>query len=208
MNDSLLRRFCESRHRKLIVVIVTTLLGLLVLIPLVDDYFDKSNSHSTLTNDLDRARQTDEGLPKLEEEVAKIAASLEAIDSRAISSDSLSDYRNKVMDLVRKAECQVRRFDVSKPVYRPWLRDDHPLTTATPLDAKKRKTPFALERRNVVLLVDGSMEDLRVLLGKLHQDNTLAALQRVELQAGARGGNQVTMELEMWVFALSRQKKA
>ncbi len=208
MNDSLLRRFCESRHRKLIVVIVTTLLGLLVLIPLVDDYFDKSNSHSTLTNDLDRARQTDEGLPKLEEEVAKIVANLEAIDSRAISSDSLSDYRNKVMDLVRKADCQVRRFDVSNAIYRPWLRDDNPLTTATPLDAKKRKTPFALERRNVVLLVDGSMEDLRVLLGKLHQDDTLAALQRVELQAGARGGDQVTMELEMWVFALSRHKKA
>lgn len=208
MNDSLLQRFCESRHRKLIVVIGTTLFGLLVLVPLVDDYFDKSNSCSTLISDLDRARLTEEGLPKLETDVAQIVSKLEAIDSRAISGDSLSDYRNRVVDLVRKSGCQVRRFDVANPVRRPWLRDDNPLITATPADAKTRKTPFALERRNVVLLVDGSMESLRELLGKLHQDDALASLQRLELQGGSRNGEQVTMELEMWLFAISRQTRA
>ncbi len=41
MNESLLRNFCESRHRKLIVAIVTTLLGLAVLLPPTDDYLTK-----------------------------------------------------------------------------------------------------------------------------------------------------------------------
>ena len=208
MNDSLLRRFCESPHRKLIVVIGTTLFGLLVLVPLVDDYFDKSNNCNTLIGDLDRARLTEEGLPQLETDVAQIVSKLEAIDSRAISGDSLSDYRNRVVDLVRKSGCQVRRFDVASPVRRPWLRDDNPLITVTPAGAKTRKTPFALERRNVVLLVDGSMESLRELLGKLHQDDALASLQRLELQGGSRNGEQVTMELEMWLFAISRHTRA
>lgn len=208
MNESPLRKFCESRHRKLIVVIVTTVFGLLVLVPLVDDYFDKNNRCTTLTSDLDRARLTEQGLPELEKEVAQIVSRLEAIDSRAISGDSLSDYRNRVVDIVRKSGCQVRRFDVANPVRRPWLRDDNPLVTATPADAKNRKTPFALERRNVVLLVDGSMESLRELLSSLQQDDALASLQRLELQGGARNGEQVTMELEMWLFAISRQTRA
>lgn len=206
MNESLLRRFCESRHRKLIVVIGTTLFGLLVLIPLVDDYFDKSNSHSTLANDLDRARQTADGLPEIETEVAAIVAKLEAIDSRAVTGDSLSEYRSRVVELVRDAGCQVRRFDVSTPTRRPWLTDDNPLETPASQPSKARKTPFALERRNVVLLVDGSMENLRGLLGELNKDDSLAYLHRLEMQAASRGGGQVTMELEMWLFALGRHK--
>ncbi|MEM8944042.1 MAG: hypothetical protein AAGD11_02585 [Planctomycetota bacterium] len=206
MNESPLRKFCESRHRKLIVAIVTTLFGLLVLIPLVDDYFDKKRSHNTLTDDLDRARQTDDGLSANEQQVAEIVAKLEAIESRTVSTESVSAYRSKIVELVRASGCQVRRFDVSSPTLRPWLANDNPLESMLPPDAKKRKTPFALERRNVVLLVDGSMESMRELLGKLHDDDALAYLHRLGLQAASRGGDQVTMELEMWLFALGRQK--
>lgn len=206
MNDSPLRRFCESPHRKLIVVIVTTLLGLLVLIPLVDEYFDKNASRTTLKDDLDRARKTAEGLPEIEQEVAEITAKLQAVESRTISGDSLSGFRSKVVELVRESGCQVRRFDVGNPVFRPWLKNDDPLETTTARDAKKRKTPFALERRNVVLLVDGTMADLREFLSQLHEDDAMAYLQRLELQGDGRGSEQVTMELEMWLFALSRQK--
>ena len=206
MNDSLLRSFCESTHRKLIVVIGTTLFGLVVLFPLVDDYFDKERDRSTLTDDLGRARQTEAGLAESEKQVAEILAQLEAIDSRAVSSESVSAYRSKIVELVRRSGCQVRRFDVSAPLRRPWLKLDDPLETKTPPNAKQRKTPFTLERRNVVLLVDGSMQSLQDLLGELYNDDTFAHLQRAALQAANRGGDQVTMEIEMWLFALDRRK--
>ncbi len=206
MNESPLRKFCESRHRKLIVVIVTTLIGLLVLIPLVDDNFNKRESHSTLTEDLDRARQTAEGLPEIEQQVATIVEKLAAIESRTISSNSVSKYRSKVVDLVREAGCQVRRFDVSTPMRRAWMKKDNPLEATISKQAKNKKTPFALERRNVVLLVDGTMENVRELLGQLHKDDSLAYLHRLELQSASRGSEQVTLELELWLFALGRQK--
>jgi len=206
MNNAPLRRFCESRHRKLIVVIVTTLLGLLVLIPLVDDYLDKRESHSTLTEDLDRARQTAEGMPKIEQQVAEIVEKLTAIESRTISSNSASNYRSKIVDLVRESGCQVRRFDVTTPMRRAWMQEDNPLATTISKQAKNKKTPFEFERRNVVLLVDGTMENVRELLGQLHKDNTLAYLHRLELQSASRGSEQVTLEIELWLFALGRQK--
>ena len=206
MNDSPLRQFCESKHRKLIVVIVTTLLGLLVLIPLVDDYFGDRESHSTLTEELDRTRQTADGLPELEKKVAGIVEKLATIESRAITKASVSNYRSKVVDLVRESGCQVRRFDVATPTRRTWLKKDNPLETVVAKAAKNKKTPFALERRNVVLLVNGTMENVHELLTQLHSDDSLAYLHRLELHSAARGSEQVTMKIELWLFALSRQK--
>jgi len=206
MNNGPVRKFCESRHRKLIVVIVTTLFGLLVLIPLVDDYCTNKTSHSTLTEDLDHARQTAEGLPEIELQVAKVVEKLATIESRAVSNDSMSRYRNKVVGLVRAAGCQVRRFDVATPTRRPWLQNDHPLETTVLKGAKNKKTPFALEQRNIVLLVDGSMENLRKLLGQQNEDDSLKYLYRLQLHSSGRGGEQVTLEIEMRLFALGRQK--
>ena len=206
MNDSPLRQFCESKHRKLIVVIVTTLLGLLVLIPLVDTYFGNKESHNTLAEELDQTRLMAEGLPEIEKKVAEVVEKLAAIESRAVSKDSVSSYRSKVVDFVRKSGCEVRRFDVATPTRRTWLIKDDPLETVIAKGAKNKKTPFALERRNVVLLVDGTMETVRELLGQLHKDDSFAHLHRLEIHSATRGSEQVTLQLELWLFALSRQK--
>ena len=206
MNESPIRRFCESRHRQLIVVIATTLFGLLVLIPLVDDYFDNKASHSALTEDLDRARNAAEALPEVEQHVQEIVEKLAAIESRTISSKSVSNYMNKIVDMVRETGCQVRRFDVGTPVIRPWTKGDDPLMTTVSKEKSKGKTPFSLERRSVVLLVDGTMENLRGLLGQLYKEESIAYLHRLALQSTARSSEQVTMEIELWLFALGREK--
>ena len=206
MNDSILRKFCESRHRKLIVVIATTLFGLLVLIPLVDDYFDKKASHSALTEDLDRARQTVDGLPTLVRQSTKIGKQLVDFESRTVTSESVSEYRTKVVGMVRETGCQVRRLDVASPAARPWLENDNPLEVQTTNDKKSRRTPFTLERRNVALTVDGTMESLRIFLEKLNQDNSVAYMHNLVIQSAGRNGDQVTADIEMWLFNLERQK--
>lgn len=205
MNDSLLRKFCESPHRKLIVIIVTVMLGLVVLIPMVDEYFDNKASYSTLTQELDNARRTAEALPELEAELAKVVEQLQAIESRTITNSNLSEFRSKVVDIVRASGCQVRRFDIGTPSRRPWLQDDDPIEPVIAKQPGKGKTPFVLEQRNVVLLVDGSMENLNELLAKLHEDESLAYLNRLQLKPAPRGGDQVTMEIDLWLFALDRR---
>ena len=206
MNESPLRRFCESEHRWLIVAIVTTIFGLLVLFPLVDDYFDKKVGHATLVEELKTAQQTVETLPKIEEQVNQLNEELALIESREISAEDVSRYRSEIVELVRQKDCQVRRIDVSKPAVRPWYKQDDPLLNTVSGGAAKNKTPFSLERRSVVLLVDGTMESVQDLLKGLHEGKTFAYPRRLQLQSTNANDDKVTLELEMWIFALTRLK--
>jgi hypothetical protein len=206
MNESLLRKFCESPQRKLIVAIVTIVFGLLVVIPLVDDYFDKKESHSALTEDLDLARVTAESLPVFEKRVEEMTQQLNSIEAREVSESTVSRYRSNLVDTVRKAGCQVRKIDVSQPTVRPWLKNDNPLKKQEVAAAPENRTPFALETRTVVLLVDGPMENIRTLIEQINKDNTFAYPRRMDLRSTTGLGENVSLELELWLFALGRSR--
>ena len=206
MNDSPIRKFCESTHRKLIVVIVTTLVGLVVLTPLVDEYFNNKESRRALTEELGLAQETAKRLPAFEKRVAKLAEEIGRFEKRSVSQDSLSQYRSRLVEMIRDSGCQVRRIDVSAPTLRPWLENDNPLKKPTPGNATAKHTPFVLERRDVALSVDGTMENIRGLLDKIHEDDTFAYPQQMKLRAAGRRGGSVALDLELRLFALSRGK--
>ncbi len=208
MNESPIRRFCESSHRKLIVVIVTTLVGLVVLIPLADDYFDKKESRRTLADELDRARQTAETLPAFEERVTALAQETGEYEARSVSQNSISQYRSKLVGLIRDSNCKVRRLDVGAPTSRPWLENDNPLKKPAAKGLAAKKTPFTLVRSSVVLTVDGTMDNINSLLEKLYKEKTFAHPRRLDLHSVGRQGGSVAVELELWLFALSRNKTA
>jgi len=205
MNESPIRKFCESTHRKLIVAIVSTLVGLVVLIPLVDDYFDKEESRRALADELDEARQTSEALPAYEERVAAIVEEISEYEARSISQKSISQYRSKLVELIRSSDCKVRRLEVSTPTLRPWLENDNPLKKPVVKGPAVKKTPFTLVRRNVALTVDGTMDNINGLLEKLYKEKTFAYPHRLDLHGVGRHGGAVAVELELWLFALERQ---
>jgi hypothetical protein len=202
MNDSLVRRFCESRHRWLIVATATTLLALVALLPMVDDYFDKSASRSEMTEELAAARLTAESLPAYEKQAEGVRAELEALEVRTIDEAGVAKFRSRLVDLVRESGCQIRRIDVGAPTRRPWSESDDVLAeTGLPGAAA---TPFTLERRSVVLAVDGNMPAVHDLLDRLEKERTLSHPHRLQMQGASAGGETVTLELELWLFALSR----
>jgi hypothetical protein len=201
MNDSLVRKFCESRHRWLIVATSTGLVALAVFLPMVDDYFDKRTSRSELTDELAAARRTAETLPQLEQQAAAVRKELQALETRTIDEAALAHYRSRLVDLVRESGCQIRRIEVGVPNKRPWKENDRPLADVPPPAAE---TPFSLERRPVTLAVDGSMTAIQDLLSKLEKEQTLAHPRRMQLQSVSGTGETVTLELELWLFALSR----
>ncbi len=203
MIESLLRNFCESRHRKLIVAIVTTLLGLAVLWPVTDDYFDERESRRTLMDDLDRARQKEKNLPAFEQRVAEFEAKVSLLEGRTISAESVSQYRANLLKIIREAGCQMRRLEVGAPTLRPWMRDDDPLQSTATLGVTD-KTPFQLERRNVSLSIGGEMTSIHHLLDQLKKDNTIAYPHRLQLHPTGSRSTSATLELELWLFALVR----
>jgi len=203
MIESLLRNFCESRHRKLIVAIVSTLLGLAVLWPVTDDYFDERESRRTLMDDLDRARQKEKNLPAFEQRVAEFEAKVSLLEGRTISAESVSQYRANLLKIIREAGCQMRRLEVGTPMLRPWMRDDDPLQS-TAASGATDKTPFQLERRNINLSVDGDMTSIHNLLDQLEKDKTIAYPRRLHLHSTGSHSTSATLELELWLFALVR----
>ena len=203
MNDSPLRMFCESRHRKLIVAIVTTLVGLAVIVPLTDDYFDKRESRMTLKEDLDHARETERTLPEFEKRVDGAVAKLAKLESRTVSEQSLSDYRNKLIEMIRKSGCQMRSLEAGKPTTRPWLKNDDPFHKHAAPAKKRKKTQFKLERRTLTMLVDGGMPEIHNLLTALEKDELSAFPYQVKLHSTA-GRESTTLDMKIWLFALTR----
>ena len=205
MNESLVRRFCESPRRKLIVAIVTILLGVTIIIPLVDDYFDKKESRRALAEELDNARQTAAQLPSLEKQRRRGGGPLTAMEDRSVSEDTVSGYRSRLVDMIRESSCQIRRIDVASPTRRPWKEGDNPLAEGNSSSSPGKATPFFLEQRSIQLSVNGRAHDLYALLEQLQKDTTLAHPERIELHSDGPNSETVTMELEMLLFALSRQ---
>lgn len=203
MNDSLIRKFCESRYRWLIVATATLLVALAAVLPLVDDFFDKRTSRSDLASSLEDARRTAEQLPTFEQQVAEVRRQLSDLDVRTVDDASLPQFRSRLVDLVRESGCQIRRIEVSLPAKRAWMNPDNPLAETQPTSGAA--TPFNLERRNVILAVDGAMTAVQNLLARLEKEQHLGHPRRLNMQPVSGSGETVTLELELWLFALSRK---
>lgn len=204
MTNSPIRKFCESRFRWLIVATATGLVGLATVLPLVDEYCDNSSSRNGLTEELARARETAAALPEYEDRTAAIRQELDSLEARTVDDSTLASFRSRLVDIVHESGCQIRQVDVGSPVRRVWTRGDDPLKDFAEASGSNGATPFTLERRSVLLSVDGAMPAIHDLLGRLEQEHTLSHPHRVQMQASANGGENVMLELELWLFALAR----
>lgn len=201
MNDSLIRKFCDSRHRWLMVGSATGLFALATVLPMVDDYCNKRSSRNDLTEELAAARQTAELLPLYEKQTGAVARELGALEARTVDDASMARFRSRLVDLVRDSGCQIRRIEVAAPTRRPWKDNDQPLSETGSNEAAD--TAFSLERRSMILAVDGSMAAIHELLEQLEKERTIAHPHRLQLQPNGVG-EAVTLELEVWMFSLHR----
>jgi hypothetical protein len=206
MNESILRRFCESPRRGLIVTIVTGLFGLVVMIPLADDYFDSRENRADLEAKLLVAEQSQQALPKLEEKTQEIEAQLSAREAQCVTEASLSDYRTRLVDTIRDAGCRIQRLDLAQAMSRPWNEADTPLVERPRSDKNAKATPYNLEKRTLSLSVAGRVTDILGLLEKLEHEPTLAYPQSLEFLATDNSSDVVTLNMQMWLFSLERKK--
>jgi hypothetical protein len=203
MNKSVTRKFCESRYRWPIVATATTLVALATVLPMVDEYFDVRSSRNELSKELVRARETARALPQFEQRVATVQGELEALELRTVDDDSLARFRSRLVDMVRESGCQIRQIEVGAPTRRPWKQGDDPLQESDP-SGTGGATPFSLVRRSVTLAVDGAMPAIHDLIEQLEQERTLSHPHKVQMQASPSGGETVMLELQLWLFALTR----
>jgi hypothetical protein len=204
MKTSQTRKFCESRYRWPIVATATGLVALATVAPMVDEYFDNRNSRNDLAGELARARETAGALPEFEKRSATVGEELAALERRTVDDAGLAAFRSRLVDIVRDSGCQIRQIEVGEPSRRPWRQGDDPLKEADQAPTSGGATPFSLERRSVLLAVDGPMPAVHDLLARLEEERTLSHPHRLQMQAAATSGETVMVELELWLFALSR----
>lgn len=204
MNDSLTRKFCESRYRWLIVATITATAVLAGVLPQADDYFDKRNSCNELADEVVRARETADALPQHEARVEELAGQLQTLELRTVDEERLAQFRNRMVEIVRDSGCQIRQLDVGAPTTRAWQLGDDPLKESVVAVGKAGTTPFVLERRTMTLAVDGPMTAIHDLLARLEEEKTLSHPHRLHLQGAPTDGETVTLQLELWLFALAR----
>jgi hypothetical protein len=204
MKTSLTRKFCESRYRWPIVATATGLAALVTVAPMVDEYFNNRTSRNEISEELARARETAGALPEYEVRTATVGEELAALERRTVDDDGLAAFRSRLVDIVRESGCQIRQIEVGEPARRPWRQGDNPLKEANQAPTNGGATPFSLERRSVVLAVDGTMPAVNDLLARLEEERTLSHPHRLVMQPAATSGETVMLELELWLFALSR----
>jgi hypothetical protein len=204
MTNSLIRKFCESRYRWPIVATATAMTALATLLPLADEYFNNRDSRNGLSEELVRARETAARLPTYERRAAAVSDELDALELRTVDEAKLAQFRSRLVDVVRESSCQIRQIEVGQPTRRAWSQGDDPLAETPQSEGRAKATPFFLERRSITLAVDGTMSAVHDLLKRLEDERTLSHPRRIQLQAASTGGEIVTLELELWLFALTR----
>src|SRR6476659_1296240 len=101
MIEQTLRRFCESKHRKLIVTGITFVVGLLLVMPLVDSIRAGGDEKDTSLTELDSARNIASELNAFERRVNEKLAQLKSMDGRTVDDSSLPKLRSQLIDFAK-----------------------------------------------------------------------------------------------------------
>ena len=205
MIEQTLRRFCESKHRWLIVIAGTFAVGLVLVLPLVDAYSAGRDEKETLLAELESASQVAAGLEQFEIRVAEKRAQLEAIESRTVDEDSLATLREQLVDLAKQTGCSIRRLSVGAASSRPWAPGDDPITPSADAKQKESTAKFALEWRPVSVSLSGPSAALRAMLERVAGSGMLMHTKSFEMYPSSPTRQSLTLDMELWYFTLVRR---
>lgn len=205
MND-LIDRFCESRHRWLIVTGVTVVLALLTVLPLADQYSALHAENDELVAQLDEAARLTAALPQFEQRVQEKVSELQKIERQTVSEEKVGEYRNKLIGYARDSGCQVRRINIGQARTRKWTVGDNPREATPEARPDAEATPFILETRQVSLSITGSLTSIEKLLTRMEADDTMSHFKFLELRPTGKSRRAVQADLELLCFALNRNK--
>jgi hypothetical protein len=204
MIEQALRSFCEAKHRTLIVIGGTFMVGLVLVLPLVDVLREGHDEKEALLAELDSAKQVAAGLEGFEKRVTQKLAELDVFEARTVDDDSLPVLRGKLVDLAKETGCNIRRLSVGAVSSRPWAAGDDP---TRPHEAKQNepKSAFQLEWRPVSISLSGPSTSLRSMLDRVNGSRMLMHAKSFEMYPSSPSRQSLTLDLELWYFTLARR---
>jgi hypothetical protein len=205
MIEQALRRFCESKHRKLIVIAGTFIVGLLLVMPLVDAIRAGRDEKEALLTELESAQSVASGLQAFEKRVNEKLAQLKTLESRTVDDGSLPTLRSELVDIAKETACSIRRLNVGGVGSRPWQPGQNPVATAFDSKAADPKSKFMLEWRPVNISLSGTSASLRSMVEKLAASGRFLHIKNLEMFPSSPKRDTLTLDMEIWYFTLARK---
>ena len=206
MIETAIRQLIDHPRGMLIVITLSFVLGLALVLPLADEYSALREEADNLHQSLSEAQLERQNLPLFEKRIENQESELAALEDKAISDDEASEFRHRMVALVRESGCQVRKVSLSDPKQRDWLQDDNPVRTIRRTGKKQKKTEYQLKSRVFALSVSGTAEDVRSLLAAIHREQPLAYTRSLSLRPADGQRTEVVLEIELWLFELEKNQ--
>ncbi|HEX2475117.1 MAG TPA: hypothetical protein VHK01_10240 [Lacipirellulaceae bacterium] len=205
MIEQTLRRFCEFKHRWLIVIAGTFVVGFVLVMPLVDLFSADRDEKTTLLTELDSAKRVAGELKQFEKRVAEKLAELQVYEARTVDDASLPTLRGKLVDFAKETQCSIRRLSVGNASSRPWTPGEDPIS---PVEGPKKadsKSMFVLEWRPVSISLTGTSTGLRTMLDRIAESKMLMHAKSIEMYPSSPTRQSLTLDMELWYFTLARR---
>ena len=205
MIEQTLRRFCESKHRKLIVIAGTFVVGLLLVMPLVDVIRAGRDDKEALLTELESARNVASELDAFERRVNEKLAQLKSLEALTTDDASLPKLRGQLVDFAKDTTCSIRRLNVGGVSSRPWQPGQSPIATTVDKKAAEGNSNFVLEWRPVNLSLSGTSASLKNMVEKVAGSKMLLHIKSLEMYPSSPKRESLTLDMEIWYFTLARK---
>lgn len=207
MIEQALRKFCESSYRKLIVIGVTFIVGLVLIMPLVDAIRAGHDEKENLLVELDSARNVAAEIKGFETRVAEKMATLKGLEDRTVNEDTMPALRSALVDIAKETDCNIRRLNVGTTTARSWKPGENLFAPST--DSKSLEPTsgpkFQLEWRPVSVSLSGTSASLKNMIERVAASKKLMHIKSLEMYPTSPNRQTLTMDVEIWYCTLARK---
>jgi len=205
MIEQALRRFCETKHRKLIVIAGTFIVGLLLVLPLVDSYSAGRTEKEELLGELESSQNVAASLDGFEKRVTEKLAALEVLEAQTVDDSTMPKLRGKLVDLAKESGCSIRKLTVGSAVTRQWRPGENPINPATNAKKPEEESRFQLEWRPVIISLSGTSANLKSMVEKVSKAGMMMHTKSLEIYPTSPNRQALTLDVELWYFTLARK---
>ena len=204
MIEQYLRRFIEYEQRKLAVIILTVLTGLVAVWPAADEYMAARERRLEAESKIAEAEEEIAKLPRYTELLERKTKELQQLSTQTVSNENAQSLRGELVGMVRQSGCKMRRIRLGEPQSRIWRPDDDPIRGSASSD----ESGFLLVKRSLALSVTGPMANIHQLLSRVHAIEKLAHCNKVAIKRQQGTGSEAAMEIEVVLFDLEKAPEA
>lgn len=207
MIEQLLRAIVEHPKRKMLVITLTFVTGVMFGLFAVEEYSAAQARMAGVREKLNEASGTAANLPQLQSVLEKRKREVEELERKVVTEKDVEHLRDgELQKLIRETGCEMRSVTIDEmPQKREWRSNDSPLRGTPPGDAGQ-PTPFNLTQWNAKLQIEGRSLNIYKFLERISQMDRFIHTRLVQMLRSDTNENLTELRMEITLFDLVRKK--